>query len=73
MKKVADTIARHWTGICNYFRLRITNAGAEAINSRIQRLKAMARGYRNRTRFRNAILFHLGDLDLYPRPAEVSR
>ena len=73
MKKVADTIARHWTGISNYFRLRITNAGAEAINSRIQRLKAMARGYRNRTRFRNAILFHLGDLDLYPRPMEVSQ
>jgi transposase len=26
----------------------------------------MACGYRNRDRFRNAIYFHLGGLDLYP-------
>jgi len=31
----------------------------------------MACGYRNRERFRNAILFHLGGLDLYPRPASA--
>jgi len=68
MKRVADTIARHWTGIFAYFRLHITNAVAESINSKIQRVKAMARGFRTRTRFRNAILFHLGGLDLYPRP-----
>ena len=34
----------------------------------IQWLKYTARGYRNRERFRNAIYFHLGGLDLYPRP-----
>lgn len=32
----------------------------------IQKLKYNARGYRNRERFRNAIYFHLGGLDLYP-------
>ena len=72
MKKVADTIARHWTGIFAYFRLRITNAAAESINSKIQKVKAMARGFRNRARFRSAIFFHLGGLDLYPRPMRVS-
>ncbi|HUF77525.1 MAG TPA: hypothetical protein VMR44_01275 [Thermoanaerobaculia bacterium] len=29
-------------------------------------LKRSARGFRNRDRFRNAIYFHLGGLDLYP-------
>ncbi len=41
---------------------------AEAINARIQSLKKTACGFRNRTRFRAAILFHLGGLDLYPEP-----
>jgi transposase len=44
----------------------VTNARAEAINSRIQWLKRMACGFRNRENFRNAIYFHLGSLDLYP-------
>jgi len=43
-----------------------TNARLEGINSVIQWLKKAARGYRNRERFRNAIYFHLGGLDLYP-------
>jgi transposase len=43
-----------------------TNAGAESINAKIQRVKRMACGFRNRERFRNAIYFHLGGLDLYP-------
>jgi transposase len=34
--------------------------------SLLQRLKRSARGFRNRDRFRNAIYFHLGGLDLYP-------
>ena len=44
----------------------ITNARAEALNSRIQWVKRMACGFRNRQNFRNAIYFHLGGLDLYP-------
>jgi hypothetical protein len=40
------------------------NAAAESLHARIQR---MACGYRNRERFRNAILLHLSGLDLYPR------
>jgi hypothetical protein len=31
----------------------------------------MACGYRNRERFRNAILFHLWGLDLHPRPVFI--
>ena len=38
-------------------------------NGRIQKVKSAACGFRNRERFRNAIYFHLGGLDLYPRPS----
>ncbi len=43
-----------------------TNARAEGLNSVVQWMKDTARGYRSRERFRNAIYFHLGGLDLYP-------
>ena len=47
--------------------LRTTNAAPESMNARVQRIKRMTCGYRNRERFRNAILFQLGGLDLIPR------
>jgi len=63
---VARMLERHLEGILNAIVLKATNALAEGINSRIQRIKNMACGFRNRERFRQAILFHLGGLDLYP-------
>jgi transposase len=69
IRKVASTIKTHLWGITNAIVLKRTNAAAESMNSRIQRVKARACGFRNRHRFRTAIMFHLGGLDLYPRPA----
>jgi transposase len=66
MVKAARMIRKHLQGIVNAVVLSATNAMSESMNSKIQRIKARACGYRNRTRFRNAILFHLGGLDLYP-------
>jgi len=66
IRKVARMVKRHLDGILNAVTLRITNARAEGINATVQRIKFTARGYRNRERFRNAIYFHLGGLDLYP-------
>lgn len=66
IKRVARMIKAHWTNIKTYFKHRITNAGAESINAKIQMVKYMSRGFRNRQRFRNAIYFHCGGLDLYP-------
>jgi transposase len=66
MREVAAMIRRHWDNVKTYFRHRITNAGSESINSKVQRVKAMARGFRNPERFRMAIYFHCGELDLYP-------
>ena len=71
IKKAAKTIKANLRGIINAIRLGATNARAEGLNSVIQKLKGRACGYRNRERFKNAIYFHLGGLDLYPRPGEA--
>ena len=66
MIAVGKTIRRYFWGILNAIRLRANNCMLEAKNNRIQRIKKTACGFRNRERFRNAILFHLGGLDLMP-------
>ena len=66
IKKVARMIKRHWDGVINAVLTNVTNARSEGINAKIQWIKRQACGYRNRERFRNAIYFHLGGLDLYP-------
>ena len=66
IKRVARMIKNHWEGVMNAATSNVTNARAEGINSKIQWIKRMASGYRNRENFRNAIYFHLGGLDLYP-------
>jgi transposase len=64
---VAYMIKRHLYGILNYFSAaRITNATAEGLNSKIQTIKKMAYGFRNREHFKTAIFFHCGGLQLYP-------
>jgi transposase len=66
MISAARKLKRHEPQILNYFIHRITNAMAESINGRIERLKRVANGYRNQKNFKTAILFHHGGLDLYP-------
>ena len=66
VKKVAGTIREHLWGILNAVVLKADNGGAESLNSRIKMIKVRSRGFRNKERFRNAIYFHLGGLDLYP-------
>jgi transposase len=67
---VARMINRHQQGVLNYFTAaRITNAAAEGLNSKIQTIKKMAYGYRNREHFKTAIFFHCGGLQLYPASA----
>ena len=66
IRSVAAMIKRHLNGILNAIVLGVTNARSEGINAKIQWIKYTARGFRNRERFRTAIYFHLGGLDLYP-------
>jgi transposase len=63
---VAKMFKKHLQGILNYIRHHVTNAIAEGLNSRIQQLKAKARGFKSAAAFRIAILFHFGKLYLYP-------
>lgn len=69
IKKVARMLKAHLEGILNAIVARVTNARLEGLNTRIQWLKRSARGFRNRERFRTAIYFHLGGLNLYPDSA----
>ena len=66
MRRVARMVKNHLWGILNAIVLRVTNAGAESVNAKVQWIKDTACGFRNRERFRNAIYFHCGKLDLYP-------
>jgi len=66
MVKLGRTLRTHLWGIVNAIVYRVSNAHLESVNAKIQALKKRACGYRNRDRFRNAILFHTGGLDLYP-------
>jgi transposase len=66
MVDVAKVLKRHLANILTYLRHRITNAMMEGFNSKIQTIKANARGYRNFANYRIAILFCCGKLDLYP-------
>jgi len=44
--RAARMVRKHLDGILNAVVLRATNAAAESMNARIQRIKAMACGYR---------------------------
>ena len=66
LKKAARTLKAHLLGLLNYFAHPITNALTEGFNSRIQAIKADARGFRCFTNYRIRILFHCGKLNLRP-------
>ncbi len=65
--KVAKMIKSHLDNILTYLRHPITNAVTEGLNSKIQTIKANARGFRSFANYRLRILFFCGKLDLYPR------
>jgi len=64
--RVGRMVRNYLWGILNAIIAAVNNALVEAKNARIQKIKATACGFRNRSRFRRAILFHLGGLDLMP-------
>jgi transposase len=66
VKQVATMLKAHLPGVLAYFRHRVTNAASEGLNARLERIKKMAYGFRNREHFKTAIFFHCGGLDLYP-------
>ena len=67
MRYLAKTLRRHLENILTYLTHRITNAVTEGLNAKIQWIKYSSRGFRDRERFKLAIYFHCGGLDLEPR------
>ena len=66
MVNVAEILVRHFNGIITYVKHRITNSLAENINGRIQKIKTIAKGFRDFKNYRISILFYLGKLDMIP-------
>ena len=52
------------------YQTRITNAVAEALNSRILQIKSAARGFRNFENYRTAIMSFCEELDMYPQKSQ---
>ena len=67
MIKVARMLQAHLDNILTYLRHPITNAVTEGLNSKIQAIKANARGFRSFLNYRTRILFFCGKLSLYPQ------
>ena len=65
--QVGKRFQRHFDGVCNALCHSQSNAKAERINGKIQEIKTVGRGYRTFEKFRSAILFFCGGLDLYPQ------
>jgi transposase len=66
VKKVARMLQRHLPNILTWFTHRLTNGPIEGLNNKIQGLIKRAFGYRNRARFKTAVWFHCGGLQLAP-------
>jgi transposase len=66
MIDVADTLLRHLKGIVNAAVTTLSNGIAENINSKVQIVKSVGRGFKSVEGYRNALLFFNGKLDLLP-------
>ena len=66
IKAKARMIKNHLPNVLTYFKHPISNAVAEGLNSKIQTVKANAKGYRSFNGFRNSILFYCGGLNMAP-------
>lgn len=72
MVKAGQMVRKHLYGILNAITMSASNAGAEALNSRIRMVKNRSCGFRNIESFRDAVYFHFGGLDLCPRPIRAN-
>ena len=66
LAKVARTLKAHLPGLLSHCAHSITNAVTEGLNSKIQFVKAGARGFRAFRHYRTAILFYCGKLEMMP-------
>lgn len=72
MIKAARTIKKHWDGVLQWFRSRLTNALLEATNGLIQAAKRKARGYRSSRYLITMVYLLAGKLDLELPPLRIA-
>jgi transposase len=65
--KKAKMLKSHLDGLLAYSKHHITNAVSEGFNSKIQSIKANARGFRSFAGYRIRILFFCGKLNMLPK------
>jgi len=63
MKSVARTLRKEREGILNWWKRGSTNSFLEGLNSVVQSVRSIARGFRSITYFRTMIFLRLGRLD----------
>jgi transposase len=66
-RKSSERLPPIKSNILTYLRHPITNAVTEGLNSKIQAIKANARGFRSFFNYRAPILFFCGKLHLHPQ------
>lgn len=66
MVALARSLYKSLWMILNAVHLKVSSGCAEGNNSRIQKIKKMACGFRNTENFKYAVYFHLGGLDMMP-------
>lgn len=64
IKKFARMLKSHIQGVLRYFTSRLTAGASEGINSRIQQIKARAKGYRNTNNFISMIYLEMAGLEI---------
>lgn len=52
LARTGKTLLRHWEGLTNYFKHRITNGKTEGINNKIKTMKRQAYGFRDMEYFK---------------------
>lgn len=62
MRVAAWTIKRHWEGVMNWHRCKLSNGLLEGLNSLFQAAKARARGYRSFRKIKTIVYLLLGKL-----------
>lgn len=64
LSSAARTLGKRLYGILNAMEHRVSNGNAESLNSKIRLLRIKSRGYRNKERFKVAVMFHYGRLNM---------
>ncbi len=64
LSSAARTLRKRLYGILNAMKHRVSNGNAESLNSKIRLLRSKSRGYRNKERFKVAVMFHYGRLNM---------